>query len=150
MHLTTDFMVEHRNSSYVPFSTIVMSFLFISKSNSGINMQLLPILSSRVSYAFPDIPSVMCGFGVYLKSLISIDLLLSSPCFCKYILRVISYGKMALEPWLVATITTQKKPETHFESGRGLGQLDILNAPPGGWPQSFVSQWENQACGSKL
>lgn len=37
---------------------------------------------------------------------------------------------MALGPWLVATITTQKNPETHFESGRDLTGFVILKAAP--------------------
>lgn len=72
---------------------------------SGINMQLLPTLRSMVSCVFFDVPFLIKDTGGYLKSTISIDVFFSSLWVIKHILRMISYTKMALETWLVATIT---------------------------------------------
>lgn len=106
-----------RSSSYVTFLIIVISFFFIHKSYSEVNMKLLLTLRGRVSCVFPDTPSLICGFGGSLKSVISIGFLFLSIWFIKYLLRVmvISCVKIALGSCLIVTITTQKNPETYLK-----------------------------------
>lgn len=131
MHLRMDFIVGIEIACMLPFWSLWYHF-FIHKSYSGVNMQLLITVRGRVSCVFPATPSLICGFGGYLKSVISIGLLFLSIWFIKYLLMVISYAKMALRSCLVVTITTQKNSETFWKWQR-FWRLHILDAAQHGW-----------------
>lgn len=104
-------------------------------------MKLLLTSRGRVSCVFPDTPSLICGFGGSLKSVISIGFLFLSIWFIKYLLRVmvISCVKIALGSCLIVTITTQKNPETYLKVAE-IWEGWYFECSKHGWPKRFILQ----------